>query len=642
MRLIRIALGNANPTVGAVRANTDQVLALARAAAAQQATIACFPEQVIGGYPTGDLIQWPKFVAAQREQLERFAAASATWPTVFVLGLTTSVGGQLFNTAAVVHGGKILGLVPKEKLPTYSVFYERRTFSRGGPDLQLAACGVPLGDYLFGFDFGIVAVEVCEDSWSPDGPMRRRCYSGAEIVINISASPYRLGIAETRREMLATRSADNQATLVYVNAVGGQDELVFDGGGYVFQNGRLVLEVPRFASGLATCVVDLDRTTLRRTENTTWRTDWEAFQRLGAAVPVLRSPAATTPSAGLPYPAPVDGSFFLPPAGEPPLPLRDRVLDELFEALALGLKDYFVKTGSFRRIGVAVSGGRDSVLSLLVAWRATQLLAQDAAPGARSRAGDVLSAFYLPTRYSRPETRRAAETICQELDVPLTVVSIEEAFDREVEATREMLGGREPDAVTLQNIQARLRALRMWNWANSAQGLFVQTGDMSEKAVGYTTVGGDLEGAFSVIANVPKTTVMALLERLHRRFGFRGIELATAIGPSPELAQGQQAEAELMPFEVLDACLSLYASDKMAPAEVARALEAAFPDRAPEQLRRWAEEFAQRFARAVFKWVQSPLALHVGSLDLDRERALQLPVVEKGEWREAPPRGAGA
>jgi NAD+ synthase (glutamine-hydrolysing) len=636
MRLIRIALGNANPTVGAVRANTDQVLALARAAAAEQATIACFPEQVIGGYPTGDLIQWPRFVSAQREQLERFARETADLPTVFVLGITTAHGGQLFNTAAVVHRGAMLGLVPKEKLPTYSVFYERRTFSRGGPNLQLQAGGIPLGDFLFGFDFGILAVEVCEDSWSPDGPMRRRCYSGAEIVVNISASPYRVGIAETRREMLATRSADNQATLVYVNAVGGQDELVFDGGGYVFQNGRLVLEVPRFAAGLASCVVDLDRTTLRRRENTTWRTDCEAFQRQETPVPVIRSDAPTAPGTELPYPAPAEASFFLPPRSEPPLPLRDRVLDELFEALALGLKDYFVKTGAFQCIGVAVSGGRDSVLSLLIAWRAAQLL--EGPPGEPGRRGaDVVHAFYLPTRFSRPETRSAAETICRELGVPLTVVSIDDAFEREIEATRQMLGGREPDAVTLQNIQARLRALRMWNWANTARGLFVQTGDMSEKAVGYTTVGGDLEGAFSVIANVPKTTVMALLDRLYRRFGFRGIELATVTGPSPELAAEQRAEAELMPFEVLDACLSLYAADKMAPTEVARALEATFPDRSPEQLRRWAEDFAERFSRAVFKWVQSPLALHVGSLDLDRERALQLPVVQKGEWRLSPP-----
>ena len=129
-----------------------------------------------------------------------------------------------------------------------NVFYEARTFSHGGPRLALDAAGVPLGDYIFRFDFGLVAIEVCEDAWSPDGPMRRRCYSGAELVVNVSSSPYRMGIDATRREMLATRSADSQTVLLYANAVGGQDGLVYDGGGFCFQNGRRVFEAPRFVT----------------------------------------------------------------------------------------------------------------------------------------------------------------------------------------------------------------------------------------------------------------------------------------------------------------------------------------------------------------------------------------------------------
>ena len=128
------------------------------------------------------------------------------------------------------------------------------------------------------FDFGDVAVEVCEDAWSPDGPMRRRCYSGSEIVVNVSTSPYRMGIDSTRREMLATRAADNQALLLYANAVGGQDGLIYDGGGFIFQNGRLVFEAPRFVEGWWSTVVDLDRTRRLRMENTTWRSDCEAFR----------------------------------------------------------------------------------------------------------------------------------------------------------------------------------------------------------------------------------------------------------------------------------------------------------------------------------------------------------------------------
>ncbi|HEY7213220.1 MAG TPA: NAD(+) synthase, partial [Thermoanaerobaculia bacterium] len=292
----------------------------------------------------------------------------------------------------------------------------------------------------------------------------------------------------------------------------------------------------------------------------------------------------------------------------------------------------FRKTGAFQSIGVALSGGRDSMLTLLVAWRAAQLLRED---GAGTDAADLIQAFYMPTHFSGEGTRDAASTLCRELGVPLRVVPIEEAFEREAAAARQMLGGGEPTHITLQNIQARLRASRMWNWANSAGALFLQTGDMSEKAVGYTTIGGDLEGALSVIANVPKTVVIALLERFLQRFGFAGIRRTLETEPGPELAAAQTAEEELMPFAVLDACLWLYAGEKLSPAEAARALHAMFPQTDAARLDDWAKRFAALFTRSIYKWVQAPLALHVGSLDLDRERALQLPVVQRGEWSDS-------
>ena len=621
MRLIQIAVASVDPTIGAVRSNVDRMLAMAREMGEAGVTLGCFSEQVVGGYPPEDLIQWRSYVASQRAELERFARETSDVPTVFVAGIAVGVGGQLFNCAAVVHGGEILGFVPKEKLPTYNVFYEGRTFSRGRAGLALDADGIPLGDHLFAFDFGILGVEVCEDVWSPDGPLRRRSYSGAEVVVNVSSSPYRVGVVSTRREMLSTRSADNQVTLAYANTVGAQDGLVFDGGGYVFQNGRRALDAPRFREGWAACVVDLDRTRRMRQENTTWRTDLEAFQGGGRGVPVLPARKPAGDRSRLRYPQPLGDSFFLPAAGTVESSPRDEVLDDLIEALSLGIADYYRKTGAFRSIGVALSGGRDSMLTLLLAWRAAVRLEQE-----------MVQAFYMPTRFSGEGTRGAAAVLCEELGIPLTVVPIEEAFDREVEAVRQMLGGGEPTPVTLQNVQARLRASRMWNWSNSAGALFLQTGDMSEKAVGYTTIGGDLEGALSVIANVPKTVVVALLERFHRRYGFKGVELTLATAPGPELAEAQAAEDELMPFPVLDACLHLYAGEKLSPEEVAQALPALFPDLDPERLAGWARRFATLFTRSIYKWVQSPLALHVGSLDLDRERALQLPVVQRNEW----------
>jgi NAD+ synthase (glutamine-hydrolysing) len=213
------------------------------------------------------------------------------------------------------------------------------------------------------------------------------------------------------------------------------------------------------------------------------------------------------------------------------------------------------------------------------------------------------------------------------------VLPIEDAFDRELEATKTMLGGAEPTELTKQNVQARVRGQRMWNWSNTSGALFLQTGNMSEKSLGYTTVGGDLEGALSVISNLPKTVVIAMLERLRVRFGWKGIDATLATTAGPELAASQSGEAELMPFEILDACLYLFAAEKLAVDEVALALPSLFPTVPVEQLSQHAEKFGRLFTRSIYKWVQAPLSLHVGSLDLERERALQLPVVQRTEWK---------
>lgn len=651
MRLVKIGVASVNATVGAVQSNTTRCIELAHQMARQDVTVAAFPEEVIGGYPTEDLIQWRGFVASQWTELGRFARETRELATVFALGLTVGRGGELFNVAALVHAGRVRLLCAKEKLPSYNIFYESRTFSRGGPYLDLEVDRVPLADAIVSFDFGTLALDVCEDLWSPDGPMRRRCYSGAELVVNLSASPFRAGVTGTRREMIATRAADNQATVVYANLVGGNDGLVFDGGGYVNQNGRHVLDAPRFIEGHASCVVDLDRTARCRREASTWRRDCEAFRRQERVVPTIVADERTADRSRLRYPLPlgygpcvgtggdVDAgnypSFFLPSPEVRPRSPRDELLDDFYEALALGVADYFRKTGAFERIGIATSGGRDSCLTVLIVWRAIQLLVGETEGEAlRSKVEELLSCFYLPTRFSSNATHQAAARIADDLGARFAALPIEEAFARETEATSAMLGpgGGEPTEITRQNIQARIRGARMWNWANSTRALFVNTGNMSEKAVGYTTVGGDLEGALSVIANLPKTVVVALLDRLLRRYGFEGIRLTLATVAGPELAPDQAGEEELMPFAVLDACLYLVAGEKLAEDEVAQVLPSLFPDIEPPQLASYASKFARLFSQSIFKWVQAPITIHVGSVDLDRERALQLPVVQRTEW----------
>src|ERR687889_101284 len=527
MRLVRGGLGSIDTTVGAFRENTDRALELARDMAADGVTVGVFPEQAIGGYPVEDLIQWQGFVERQWVELERFAQETASLATVFVIGVSVLHDGLRYNCAATVAGGSIRSLNPKEKLPTYNVFYEGRTVSRGVPGVISDVRGVPFGDLVVCFDFGTVAPEVCEDLWSPEGPIRRRTYSGAELVCNLSASPFRLGVVQTRRELIATRSADYQCSFAYANLVGANDGLIFDGGGYLNQNGKWMLEAPRWRQGFAAATIDLDRSTRLRAENTTWRIDAEAY--LAEHAPVVT--------------------------------------------------------------------------------------------------------IYMPSRHSSAETRRAAETICRELDVPLEIVPIDEAYERELAASEAMLGPEETvTELTRQNIQARIRGQRMWNWSNSAGGLFLQTGNMSEKSVGYTTIGGDLEGALGVLANVPKTVVMALLAYLQEQTGYEGIGFVLARPAGPELAPDQEGEKELMPFPVLDACFHLFAAEKLLPEEVEETLVVMFPAYTRDQLRAWVEKFTRLFLGSIYKWVQAPISLHIGNLDLDRERALQLPVVQNQEW----------
>jgi NAD+ synthase (glutamine-hydrolysing) len=633
MRLIRVALANVNTTVGACRSNVDRAIRLAREAADDGATLVAFPEQMIGGYPPEDLVQWAAFVEAQRDELLRYARETSSLGCVSVLGLVVARGPHLYNVAALVHGGSVWGLVPKEKLPLYNVFYEARTLARGEPGLSDVAYGIPFGDLIFELDFGLVALEVCEDAWSPDGPMRRRSYAGAELIVNVSASPFRIGIDQTRREMVATRAADSQAALAYVNLVGANDGLVFDGGGYVAQNGRMLLIAERFREGTSAVTLDLERTRRLRFENTTWREDQEAFA--GRAPSPRRIPVApaTKGRERLAYPCPPNRSFFLPADIPAPRP-RDAFCEELLDALALGVGDYFEKNACFRTIGVARSGGRDSLLALAIARRWIEMRWRTLPPADRkAKARSILRAFFMPTRYSSAETRAAAEQGARDLDAPLAVVSIDDAFERELAAVQQMLQpGESLTTLARQNVQARVRSERMWTWANSAGGLFLQTSNMSEKAVGYVTIGGDGEGALSVIANVPKTVVNYLLDWLYEKTRSEGIRLTLIKPASAELAEDQEDERELMPFAVLDACFALFAGEKMAPREIADALSAMFGEYPRERLEQWAARFVTLFEQSIYKWVQAPLSLHVGNLDLERERALQLPVVQRGEW----------
>ena len=384
----------------------------------------------------------------------------------------------------------VLCAVPKEKLPNLQRLLRAAHVLRGIPFSERSLwAAVVLGDVLSASTGGPRGRGL-RGSLVPRWPMRRRVYSGAEIIANVSASPYRVGVVATRREMIATRSGDNQCAIAYANAVGGRTAWS--------RRRRLGLsERPHAARGAPLPRgVGADhhrsrRTTRLRAENTTWRADALAYA--AAASGCAPSPAITPADRSqLKYPRPPTRAS--PAVDDPASRRAHRVL-----------------RGSARRPGPRgrrllreeplqadrdrALGGRDSRSPCSLAWALRRRARQE-----------LIRCFYMPSRYSSSQTSKAAEQICADRGVPFAVVSIEDAFQRELEATEKMLGpGEKITPVTLQNIQARVRGARMWNWSNSTGGLFLQTGNMSEKSVGYTTIGGDLEGALSVISNVPKT-----------------------------------------------------------------------------------------------------------------------------------------
>jgi NAD+ synthase (glutamine-hydrolysing) len=643
MQLIKLGLLNLNPSVGAFETNLARTIELAAEASDSGCHLAACTEQALSGYPTEDLVQWPGFVEAQWTSLRRFTGATRdfSFPTVYAIGLTVTHRGLLYNTAAVVAAGEILGLVPKENLPTYDVFYESRVFARGIPGEVSTVAGVPFGDLVFRLPFATLAVEICEDLWAPDGPMLRRAASGAELVVNVSASPFRGGIVDTRKELIATRAADHQVTLVYVNQCGGQDSLVFDGGSYVNQNGRMLHEGERWREGLSTVVVDLDRARRLRRENTTFRAHAEAVLKNYRPVEIVEVELPAHEERALVYPAP---RFFEPEKASELSP-EDEWYEDLLAAMKTGLAGYFEKTGAFDRLGIALSGGKDSALTLLLAWLyATDRFRTLPENERRNRMLDFIHCFSMPTRFNSDVTKGISRRLAEELGVSFQEVGIEEAFAREVEAAEAMLSeGESLTPLARQNIQARIRGMRMWNWANSCRGMWLQTGNMSEKAVGYTTIGGDLMGAYSLLGNLPKTIVIRLLGYLHGKYGFSSLALLLSTKASAELREDQEDERDLMPFPVLDACFALFAGEKMMPKELYLAVRAMWsddelremrPDYRPGMLREWVKRFCRLFVGSIFKWVQAPQAVHLGALDLDRERALQLPVVQSTEWLE--------
>jgi NAD+ synthase (glutamine-hydrolysing) len=532
MSYLRLAAAQLNTVVGDLSGNVDRILGALAEAEAAGADICVVPELAIPGYPPEDLLLKPTFVADNVAALEKVAAATGQCAVVVGYVGATPDGLGLSNAAAICAGGRVVGIYRKHFLPNYGVFDEQRWF-------------VPSNEAptLFEVAGAWVGISVCEDVWFPGGPVARQGQAGADVVVNLNASPYNRGRHHERLAMLRERVAEADCAIAYVNQVGGQDELVFDGDSLIVAaDGTLLAAGAQFATDLV--VVDI------AIPGAQGRSEGE---RLTRVVATELSCDTAIPSQPVLRPA-------LPPA------LSDEA--EVYAALVLGTRDYLGKNG-FGEAVIGLSGGIDSSL--------VATIAVDALGPAH------VHGISMPSRYSSDGSRHDAGALALLLGIDLRVVPIEEAH---VAFTSMLAGvlGREPVGLTDENLQSRLRGVLLMGVSNANGWIVLTTGNKSEMATGYSTLYGDSAGGFAVIKDVPKTLVYELCRYRNAEAVRQGVpgpipESVLDKAPSAELRPDQRDDQSLPPYEELDPVLQGYVEgDKTASDLVAEGFAPAVVD----------------------------------------------------------------
>ncbi len=518
--VLRVALAQLNPTVGDLDGNLAKMVDAYDRAEAAGCDLVAFPELATTGYPPEDLVLKPGFVADNLTSLEKLAAR--TGRCAAVVGFVDQ-DRDLYNAAAVCVGGEIVGTYRKRLLPNSTVFDEARYFTPG-------AASDPLE--LFVIRGVKVGVSICEDIWSPVGPVAEQAAAGAELSININASPYHAGKAAERERMLAVRASDAHTAIAYVNQVGGQDELVFDGSSVVVDHeGTLLARSPQFVEDLLVVDVPVPPVYRKRLLDPRGRLT-------EAPLPTVMVSSDVAPHIDL-----HSGSI------APPLD-ADR---ELYDALVLGTRDYCLKNG-FGDVVIGLSGGIDSTI---VACIAVDALGADHVHGVS-----------MPSRYSSDHSKSDAEQLAENLGIDFRTISIEPAFQAYLDMLAPSFDGREP-GLTYENIQSRCRGLTLMALSNEFGWMTLTTGNKSEIAVGYFTIYGDSVGGYGIIKDVLKTRVYDLCRYVNRAAGREIVpEQVITKPPSAELRPDQRDDQSLPPYEVLDPILRLYVEDDRTAGEI--------------------------------------------------------------------------
>lgn len=522
MRKFRLAMAQINPVVGDIKGNSKKILSYAEKARKAGAALVLFPELALTGYPPEDLLLKPRFVEDNINALQGLAGK--------VRGITAVIGfvdreASLYNAAALVHKGKVAAVYHKMHLPNYGVFDEERYFRAGK---------APLNFVLNGITFGL---EICEDIWFPEGPARAQALAGAEVIVNINASPYHMGKPLIREELLRNRATDNTAIIAYNNTVGGQDELVFDGSGMVVnEKGAVIARGKPFEEDLIITDLDADSVSTARLQ----RKRLKAVKR---AVTSVRT---------------VDLGILKAGSALPRVPKRKASTfdekEEVLKALVLGTRDYLRKNG-FRHAVIGLSGGIDSTLVACVA--------------ALALGKENITGVLMPSRYTSKESIEDATLLARNIGMKTLTIPIEKPFRAYLETMKGPFKGTRPNEAE-ENMQARIRGNILMALSNKFGWLVLTTGNKSEMSVGYATLYGDMAGGFAVIKDLPKTLVYGVSERINELEGREVVpERVFTKVPTAELRPNQTDQDTLPPYEVLDRILKAYVEEDRSIEEIA-------------------------------------------------------------------------
>jgi len=540
---LRLYCAQINSTVGDFKGNFKKISFHINKAKLNDADIVAFPEMAITGYPPEDLVLKPAFVEENLKYLEKIKKLSEN--IIIIIGFINK-DFEIYNSAAVLNNKNLSSVYNKQFLPNYSVFDEERYFQKGSYDCIYEVCGIPF------------AVNICEDIYYSSGPARfQAIYGGAKLIINISASPYHTGKIEQREKILFTRAVDNRVNILYVNLVGGQDELVFDGNSFLISEKGVILhrakpfEEDFFIFDLFTENVDSTRI-----QDTKYKNQRESMKVENKPLKKIKLNIQKTPYTEKNKKLPSKKNINIKILNNKDIN-TDKCVDkykeliscpeeEIFKALTLGTRDY-IKKNSFKKVVLGLSGGIDSALTSVIASFAV--------------GSENVTGIIMPSPYSSEGSIKDSELLSQNIKIKTCIIPITPVYTSYLDNLKNLLKKSEIN-ITKENLQARIRGNILMGLSNEFGWLVLSTGNKSEVSVGYCTLYGDMVGGFSPIKDIYKTLVYDICNFLNRKYNNIIPQNILNKVPSAELKPGQKDQDKLPPYEILDKILRAYIEEE--------------------------------------------------------------------------------